>query len=52
MRKLSKQMIGIIVITAVISVPVFIYDHVNWSQPVDKLLRNGYGEGDKKETLS
>ena len=40
-----------VIISIVISVPVFIYDHSKLAAPVTKLSRNGSGEGSRTVTL-
>lgn len=49
MKKRSKGITCITMMTVFIAIPVFIFDHTYLSEPVSALSRNGYEEGDRKE---
>ncbi len=55
MRNLGKEkariFVLIMIVTAAVFVPVFIFDNMRQKEPVRQLLRNGYGRGKRAVTL-
>ena len=54
-RRFGKEkavlFISVLAVTAIISLPVLVYDHGSARKPVKSVERNGYGKGSKSVTL-